>query len=151
MAKTTLPRSAAALAACCVALTGACAGNDAPATATTAGSGLRATVKEFAIAIDPQRVAAGAVRVTVKNDGKNEHEFVAFKTDLPLDKLPLNADGTEVDEKGAGIEHMDPEAEDIRPGSSKTITLDLSAGRYVFICNVVGHYSSGMRTELIVS
>ncbi|MEY2418229.1 MAG: hypothetical protein QOG90_909 [Actinomycetota bacterium] len=110
---------------------------------------LGATEKEFVIALDKASVPAGTVRVTSTNNGTVPHELVAFRTDLPVDKLPLK-DGN-VDEDGDGVTHMDPEAEDIKPGSSKSITLHLSAGRYVFICNVPGHYAGGMHTELTVS
>ncbi|MEY2473220.1 MAG: hypothetical protein QOK28_2549 [Actinomycetota bacterium] len=110
---------------------------------------LGATEKEFVIALDKASVPAGTVRVTSTNNGTVPHELVAFRTDLPVDKLPLK-DGN-VDEHGDGVTHIDPEAENIQPGSSKSITLHLSAGRYVFICNVPGHYAGGMHTQLTVS
>jgi uncharacterized cupredoxin-like copper-binding protein len=131
---------------------GACGKTDSPkasAKSTSAGVALKATEKEFSVTFDKATVAAGAVRVTVANAGAVEHELVAFKSDLPLDQFPL--DGTKVDENGSGITHFDPEAEDIVPGKSKTITLHLSAGRYVFLCNVPGHYAAGMRAELTVA
>jgi uncharacterized cupredoxin-like copper-binding protein len=145
-------RLAALTALCCVAaLSGACGGSDKPKAAApkTTATALGVTEKEFAIALNKTTVPAGALRVTVSNAGTVAHEFVAFKTDLPLDQLPVN--GSEVDESGAGITHVDPEAEDIAPGSSKTITLHLSAGRYVVLCNVPTHYGAGMRAELLVS
>ncbi|HVT76278.1 MAG TPA: sulfocyanin-like copper-binding protein, partial [Acidimicrobiales bacterium] len=83
------------------------------------------------------------------NHGALTHEFVAFGTKLADDRLPLK-DG-DVDENGAGVTHFDPEAENIRPGTSKTITLHLPVGQYVLICNLPGHYKAGMHTELTVS
>jgi uncharacterized cupredoxin-like copper-binding protein len=87
----------------------------------------------------------------VHNAGTVAHEVVAFRTDLDEAALPLNAEGTGIDEKGAGITHIDPEAEDVQPGKAKTITLDLTAGRYVFLCNVPTHYTAGMHTVLTVT
>jgi uncharacterized cupredoxin-like copper-binding protein len=131
----------------------ACGGsnNTSSSTATTksAGTPLRATEKEYAIAFDPGTVSAGRIRLTVKNAGTIEHELVAFRTDLAETDLPMGSG--EVDEEGAGITHIDPEAEDIAPSSAKTITLNLTAGRYVFLCNVPGHYQLGMHAVLTVS
>jgi uncharacterized cupredoxin-like copper-binding protein len=141
----------AALVCCVAAAGGACGGDDEPkasAKTTTGAPALKVTEKEFAIALDSTSVPAGAIRVTAHNAGTVEHELVAFKTDLPLDQLPVN--GAEVDEEGEGITHIDPEAEDIAPGTAKTITLHLAAGRYVVLCNVPTHYAAGMRAELTV-
>jgi uncharacterized cupredoxin-like copper-binding protein len=130
----------------------ACAGNDSPSAAPTTkapGTPLKATEKEYAIALDSATVAAGRIRLTVHNAGTIEHELVAFGTDLPEGDLPL-VNGS-VDEEGAGITHIDPEAEDIPADGSKTITMNLKAGRYVVLCNVPGHYKLGMHTVLTVS
>lgn len=130
----------------------ACAGDDAPSTTTTsakaATSELKATESDSAISLDAATATAGSIRLTVANTGAVEHELVAFQTDLDEAKLPLAAG--RVDEEGAGITHMDPEDEHVMPGGSKTITLDLPAGRYVVLCNLPGHYSLGMHAVLTV-
>ena len=83
------------------------------------------------------------------------HEFVVFKTDLAPDALPTGEDGS-VDEEGEGVELKD-EIEDIAVGDTPTLTLDLDAGSYVFICNIVddgrrrvSHYQQGMRVAFTV-
>ena len=63
-----------------------------------------------------------------------------------------------MEEDGAGIEVVD-EIEDIPVGDSETLTVDLDAGPYVLICNIVqkeeggleAHYSEGMRAGFTVS
>jgi uncharacterized cupredoxin-like copper-binding protein len=110
-----------------------------------------ATVKEFGIAVAPAAVHSGHVAVAVHNAGKIPHEFVVFRTALAPTALPQLADGSKIDEKGKGITHLDPEAEDIQPGTTKSITVVLTPGRYVVVCNLPGHYKAGMHAVLTVS
>jgi uncharacterized cupredoxin-like copper-binding protein len=114
------------------------------------GGGLKVTEKDFSISLDSSSADTGEVKFDIHNDGPSAHEFVIFKTDLAEDQLPLDSAGTAVDEEGTGIEHID-EVEDIAPDSDKDLTVTLAAGRYVLICNVTGHYQSGMHTVLTVS
>ena len=73
------------------------------------------------------------------------HELVVFRTDLDEADLPLTADGDRVDESAAGLTKLEPEAEDVAPGDTARITLDLSQGtRFVVICNLPLHYTQGM-------
>ena len=86
---------------------------------------------------------AGSVTFAITNKGTIPHEFVVFKSDLAVDKLPMLADGTAVDEEGAGLTSVD-EVEDIAVGATPTLTVTLPAGHYIVICNLPGHYQSGM-------
>jgi uncharacterized cupredoxin-like copper-binding protein len=134
---------------------GATIGGPTKVTAATGGSGttgaasVDVTEKDFAIAVDASTVDAGTIAFSIRNEGPSPHEFVIFKTDLAPDQLPLNDDGT-VDEEGEGVEHID-EVEDIAPGSTEPLEVDLDAGSYVFICNLPGHYTSGMNVGFTVS
>lgn len=105
--------------------------------------------KEFQISMSDSTAPAGRIKVVVDNGGAVTHEFVAFRTDLPASALPMGTDNR-INEDGAGITHIDPEAEDVAPGHAKTIVLDLTPGRYVFVCNLPGHYGSGMYTTMTV-
>jgi uncharacterized cupredoxin-like copper-binding protein len=72
--------------------------------------------------------------------------MVVLKTDVPADKLPVvNGKVTESKFKKMG------EVENVAVGKSKHLTLNLTAGRYVLICNEPGHYEMGMHTSLIVT
>lgn len=115
------------------------------------------TLREFAITPSVASVPAGAVTFEVTNDGPNDiHEFVVIRTDLALDALPADGDGA-VLEDGEGMEVVD-EIEDLAVGASETLALDLEAGSYVLICNIVeddegeteAHYALGMRTAFSV-
>ena len=116
------------------------------------------TLQEFAVSADPASVPAGSVTFDVTNDGPDDvHEFVVIKTDLAPTDLPTDKDGA-VKETGEGMEVVD-EIEDIPVGETPTLTVDLEAGSYVLICNILqeepdgtleAHYAEGMRTGFTV-
>ncbi|MFN2490628.1 MAG: hypothetical protein ABR529_13030 [Actinomycetota bacterium] len=117
------------------------------------GSAVDVTLQEFAVGA-PSSASAGEVTFNVSNIGEETHEFVVIKTDLGATELPTAKDGS-VDEAGSGMEVVD-EVEDLAAGKAETLTVDLDAGHYVLICNVVekeegktvSHYQNGMRAEL---
>ena len=114
-------------------------------------------LSEFAVSA-PASAQAGSLTFAVTNDGPEDvHEFVIIRTDLSSIDLPTDADGAVV-EGGAGMEAVD-EIEDIAVGDTQTLTVDLEAGSYVFICNILqtepdgsleAHYTEGMRTGFTV-
>jgi uncharacterized cupredoxin-like copper-binding protein len=145
----------------------ACGGDDdgedstAPAATETASSGggnVAVTLQEFAVSVEPGSASAGSVTFDVTNDGPDDtHEFVVIKTDLGPTDLPVDKDGA-VLEDGEGLEVID-EIEDIPVGDSPTLNVDLDAGSYVLICNILqeepdgtleAHYSEGMRAGFTV-
>ena len=113
------------------------------------GSGIGATLADYSITLDESTGAPGDVTFDVTNDAEQPHEFVVFKTDLAPDALPVDADGN-VDEAGEGVELVD-EIEDIAPGDTPSLTVNLDAANYVIICNIPGHYGQGMHTPFVVS
>ena len=161
--KTRVVRSAALGFALALAVLPACSSDESspPSAAGSsssppAGGTIDVTLQEFAISTSASSAPAGSVTFDATNEGpKDDHEFVVIKTDLGITDLPANADGL-VDEEGAGIEAIDEIAE-FPPGETRTLTVDLDAGSYVFICNVFdkkeneSHYLEGMRTSFTVS
>jgi hypothetical protein len=117
---------------------------------------VNATLDEFSITLDRTTAPAGPIRFRANNVGAVEHEFEIIRTDLAPNNLPTEANGS-YDEDGAGTDLID-EIEDIEPGEDDEITLDLPAGAYVLICNmvvtqgstVVAHYAQGMRVAFTV-
>jgi uncharacterized cupredoxin-like copper-binding protein len=73
-----------------------------------------------------------------------------FQTELAPDKLPIGSDGR-VDEGGDGIQKVFDSGDNVDPGKSKSWTIALSAGNYVFVCNLPGHYGAGMHTGFTVT
>ena len=95
---------------------------------------------EFGVEPDAVSITSGLTNFTVANDGAIPHNFRLIATDLAPDALPL--DGSAVDE-----DSLDVVAEIGLFGaddSRVTPATQLEAGSYVLICNVAGHYESGM-------
>jgi uncharacterized cupredoxin-like copper-binding protein len=120
------------------------------------GEDVSVTLQEFAVGTDPASASAGSVTFNIENKGPDDtHEFVVIRTDLDPTELPTEENGS-VDETGAGIEVVD-EVEEIPVGDTPTLTVDLTAGSYVLICNIFdedeneAHYQEGMRTGFTVS
>jgi len=110
------------------------------------------TLETYKITSSTNSVSSGKVTFHVTNAATDQkHEFVIFKTDLPIDQLPLTPDGN-VDEEGAGVTHID-EIGDMDPGVTQDLTVDLAPGNYVLICNLTTnamHYMQGMRVAFTV-
>ncbi len=113
---------------------------------TTAVKSVDMIMTDFKFAPDNVTVAAGKVPITQKNAGGVEHEFVLLKTDQPADSFPL--EGSQINEDKAGTPVG--EIEDVAPGKSKSKTFNLKPGKYVFVCNLPGHYSGGMFGSMTV-
>ena len=79
----------------------------------------------------------------VSNVGAAPHEMVVIRTSKPAGSL---GSGSRVPETGSV-----GETGDVKAGASKTVTLSLTPGHYALICNIPGHYRSGMHTDFTVS
>jgi uncharacterized cupredoxin-like copper-binding protein len=138
----------------------ACSDDDGGSTGATgeetgAAGAVDVTVQEFAVIPGSSSAPAGDVTFNVTNTGPDDvHEFVVFLTDLAPDALPTNEDGS-VDEEGEGLE-LQGEIEDIAVDDTQSLTVDLTAGNYVLICNIYdadeqeAHYQEGMRVAFTV-
>ena len=115
-------------------------------TSSAGGSSIAATEKDFEISLDPSTASAGEVTFDISNEGPSTHEFVIVQSDLAEDKLPVK-DGIVSEDAVTVVD----EAEDIAPSTTTDLSVDLDAGTYIIICNVVGHYQQGMHTTLTVS
>jgi uncharacterized cupredoxin-like copper-binding protein len=130
---------------------GACGGGGSKSSSSSSGSSgaVNVTEKEYSIGLSSTTLKAGPVHFSVKNQGGMPHQLVLFKTALAANALPVK-DGV-VDEQGAGVEKVPQEVDIINPGDTKTLDAQLTAGRYVAICNIAGHYTLGMHTVFTVS
>jgi uncharacterized cupredoxin-like copper-binding protein len=145
---------------------GACGGDNEPSSSGSPSTGgtssVAVTLQEWAVIPASASTAAGKVTFNVTNSGKkHEHEFVVFKTDLDAGSLPAKADGS-VNEDAAGLTNLG-EIEELGLGKTESKTFDLTAGKYVLICNIVedppmedmggikAHYKLGMRVAFTVT
>src|SRR5207248_8046408 len=136
-----IPRFVAAVAALAL-LVVACAG---PAAEAPSGSQVVAELADYKITVSVPSVKAGSVKIGVRNLASMEHSFQVIKTDLAPDKLPVDGASAKANEDGKV-----GELKSIPGGKSAALTVDLTPGKYVFICNIAGHYQLGMRTGFTV-
>lgn len=94
------------------------------------------TLAEFSIRPAVGEIEAGEVTFVVTNDGKEPHEFVIIKSDLPAGELPV-VEGEVPGDRVNLIDAIEPFAAD----STERLTLNLSAGKYIFVCNIVEYPS----------
>ena len=108
---------------------------------------LSMVMTDFKFTPDTVTVAAGDVKITQKNAGGVKHEFVLLKTDAAADSFPVK--GAEINEDTAGTNVG--EIPDVPPGKTMTkVFKNLKPGKYVFVCNLPGHYAGGMYGSMTV-
>lgn len=104
---------------------------------------------QMAIKLDQPRVKAGKVTFDVANEAMSEnHELVLIRLKDKGQTIPFLKDKHRVDEsklKSLG------EVADLKPGDHGTLIATLKPGAYELMCNVKGHYESGMHTVLTVT
>jgi uncharacterized cupredoxin-like copper-binding protein len=136
--------AAAVLAVAVIAALGGLGGHSAAAAPVTI---VPVVEKDFQVSA-PMRIHAGLVEFRVRNDGPDRHEFLIAHTGGAV--LPMRSDGLTVDEEA--IEQQEPGAlEPGEPGTLRNLRIRLTPGRYVFFCNMEGHFLSGMHTEVQVT
>lgn len=131
------------------------AGGETPGAGGDGGTTVEVQLKEFEIVLDADSAPAGEVTFRAENIGPDdEHELVIIQSDLEPGALPTDEDGSVPEDEVDLIDEIEPFA----VGETEEITVDLEAGSYVLICNIVeeeegeteSHYQLGMRTAFTV-
>ena len=108
-----------------------------------------ADLTEFKVGLSATTFPPGHQAVTISNPGTVPHEMLVFRSDLDASAYPLDAAGNII-EDGPGITLVS-DGENIEPGGTQTRTIDLTIpGKYVFVCNLPGHFKAGMFTQVTV-
>jgi len=99
------------------------------------------------IKLNNRQAKAGEVTFKVTNTSQETvHEMLVVP--MPADgKLPYDANEAKFDEDKAGSLG---EVEELEPGKSGELTLNLKPGKYVLSCNVASHFANGMWTTFTV-
>lgn len=106
-------------------------------------SAVTVVLAEWTLVPSATTVRAGKVTFQVTNDGAIEHEFVVLRTDSHHHALTVKkAVAVETGRQG--------EIAKIVPGEERSLTLNLKPGKYVLICNLLGHYKAGQYAALRV-
>jgi len=103
--------------------------------------------QNYGIYLNTNAVPAGQVTFNLSNHGPDQHEFVVFKTDLAPDNLPV--ENGQVNESASSLQKIG-EQQEYPSGETRSLTVNLDPGRYVLICNIVGHYQQGMHVGFTV-
>ena len=99
---------------------------------------------ELSMRVSASEAKAGEVAFVVRNRGKLEHEFVVLRTKTSAAKLKASHEEPQtVEETG-----FQAELESVEPGRAVRFVVRLGKGHYVLLCNIKGHYSGGMRSDL---
>jgi len=111
-------------------------------TATSVAKGA-VVLDEWNLVPSQPAVRAGRVTFVVRNDGSMTHEFVVLRSDRRAGALPVKG-GRAVEAGRQG------RISQIPSGASKRLTLTLPRGKYVLLCNLLGHYQAGQFAALRV-
>lgn len=116
------------------------AGETAPAEVGT----VHVELMEWMVMPSTSSVPAGEVTFMAMNMGTVEHDLVVLRTELAPSELPMSGDKAQEVGLVEKTEVLDPEG-------TQELTLTVTPGRYVLICNVPGHYEAGMRAAFTVT
>src|SRR5438552_1995406 len=109
----------------------------------------------MAIDLSQSYAPAGPVSFLITNAGTVDHEMVVLKTDKPADSFPITGfegEPNRFNEDAKGLTNVG-RSEERRVGkeSRKMLTMDMSEGNYAIVCNLNGHYASGMHQDFWVT
>lgn len=114
--------------------------------AESGGTPIAVDITDTSFDLDASSADAGPISFLIENTGGQVHEFEVFAGAEPGQVLPLQngvADTT-------GLSVVD-EVEDIVPGASTELNVDLEPGTYLLICNLPAHYAAGNWAEFTVT
>jgi uncharacterized cupredoxin-like copper-binding protein len=93
---------------------------------------------------------AGQHTTALTNKGKQGHELLLFRTDLPANGLPVDANGDVVEESPL-LHNVLDSGRSLKAGGTQSLPVKLEPGHYVAVCNLPAHYRLGMRLDLTVT
>jgi uncharacterized cupredoxin-like copper-binding protein len=121
-------------------MSGGAGGSKAGATSTSSHSVVSSTLGEYYVHPNVDSAAAGKITFTARNVGKVEHE-------LMVERMPIKMDGPMQPNEDAAQGMI----QDMGPGESGKMTLNLKPGMYMLFCNVQGHFAAGQYTTFRVT
>jgi plastocyanin len=102
------------------------------------------TSSEYAFSAPEIDARPGKLTLTLANTGAIVHELVLLRSSASPGSLKVAASGRVSERASVG------EVSETRSGAAAATTFTLKAGRYIYVCNLPGHYASGMRGRLVV-
>jgi uncharacterized cupredoxin-like copper-binding protein len=124
----------------------ACGGSAGAGESPSPEQGIATTLTDFKITPADTEAAAGEVSFDLENDGPSLHTFFLVNTDLAEDALPVTDHVVDL-----GALEVVAQSGEVAVGAQAPVTGDLSAGTYVMLCNLPGHYEAGMHAAFTVT
>ena len=109
---------------------------------------INVSMSEFALNISPTTVSSGEVVFKVSNSGMLGHDFLLVSTAESPESLPYNEENAQIIEEQVTVVSS---IRELQKGETAEITANLSPGKYMLICNIAGHFSSGMHLIIDVT
>jgi uncharacterized cupredoxin-like copper-binding protein len=127
-----------------------------PSTSPSASSGAAPSPSSLAPTVSlaewtvvaPGTMHSGKADLMIVNNGAQAHELLIFRSNRDPAAYPTDAAG-DIKEEGAGVSLVS-DGDNIDPGGSQTRSVDLKPGKYLFVCNIPGHFKQGMYEVVIV-
>lgn len=120
--------------------------------ASSAAGDVSVALNEWSVTPSAIAFSAGSVTFAVSNQGTMPHEFVVLRTKTQAADIPVasfEGETGRINEDTAGTNVG--ETGDLAAAATKSLTVDLKPGHYVFFCNLPGHFQSGMHVDVTVS
>src|SRR5438552_1232491 len=109
----------------------------------------------MAIDLSQSFAPAGPVSFLITNDGTVDHEMVVLKTDKPRSeerRVGKEGEPSRLNEDAKGITNVGETGDPaMKPGTSKMLKIDMADGHYAIVCNLNGHYASGMHQVFLLT
>jgi caa(3)-type oxidase subunit IV len=105
------------------------------------------TETTFGLKPSPDTIPAGTITFHVINQATDiPHQLTVIRTDVAAAQLPVDSQDDPL------MNQLDVvgQTDNIAPGQSADLTVNLSAGHYVLICALHGHYHAGMYADFTV-
>ena len=120
----------------------------APPPSASAATGATVSLAEWKVTV-AGAIKSGKTDLAITNVGAAPHELLVFKSDLKPSAYPTDAAG-DIKEEDAGVKLVS-DGDNIDPAGTQTRSIDLGPGKYLFVCNIPGHFKQGMFTIVTVA
>ena len=118
------------------------------AVSAPSASGASVSLTEWSVTVSGT-IKSGKTALRITNVGVAPHELLVFKSDRDPSAYPTDAAG-DIKEEGAGVTLVS-DGDNIDPGGSQARTVTLAPGKYLFVCNIPGHFKQGMFSVVTVA
>lgn len=119
------------------------------APAVFSGSDLPVVLREYQVEVPSTTISPGLKNLRISNFGTMQHELLVFRSDLDPSAYPMQ-DGN-INEEDASITKVS-DGDNLDPGTVQTRPVDLTQpGKYLFVCNLPGHFKQGMYAVVTVA